>query len=183
MRAIHALRHSARARLRARFVGLSVLVLIAGASAVLVAATHAAQSPAYAAIDLGTLGGTATEALAITADGSVVGNSLAPDGWHGFMWTKQEGMVDLGTLGGHTSVVGAGFLASSPVNNAGEVVGQSETADGQLQAYVWTKQDGMIALPTPEGTNSCGASAINNAGLIVGSCQTGDGVHAVVWTR
>jgi probable HAF family extracellular repeat protein len=115
----------------------------------------------------------------------VFGNSLTATAWHAFVWTKKDGMVDLGTLGDNassTSVVGSGSFQSSPVNNAGAVVGQTDTAEG-LAAFVWTKQDGMVALETPAGAYDCGAQAINDAGVILGVCATDDGHRATVWMR
>ena len=51
-------------------------------------------------VDLGTLGGRYSNAVAVTASGQVVGNStLAGDTVsHAFSWTASGGMVDLGTL-------------------------------------------------------------------------------------
>ena len=51
--------------------------------------------------DLGTLGGTYSDALALNDQGRVVGRSSTPSGaYHAFSWTSGEGMIDLGTLGG-----------------------------------------------------------------------------------
>ena len=50
---------------------------------------------------------------------------------HAFSWTQAGGMVDLGTLGGSTSVAQA-------VNDAGQVVGYSGTAGDVAQhAVLW----------------------------------------------
>ena len=52
--------------------------------------------------DLGTLGGTFSGASSISR-GVVVGESTTAAGdIHAFRWTRQTGMVDLGTLGGGT---------------------------------------------------------------------------------
>ena len=52
-------------------------------------------------VDLGTLGGSYSVALAVNDSGQVVGSSSPrrrrP---HAFSWTQTGGMVDLGTLGG-----------------------------------------------------------------------------------
>lgn len=70
-------------------------------------------------------------------------------------------MIDLGTLGGSWSVAGwAGAL-----NNSGQVVGQSATANGESHAFLW---DGhaMIDLGTT-GEESM-ALAINDRGQVIG---------------
>jgi probable HAF family extracellular repeat protein len=81
--------------------------------------------------------------------------------------------MDLGTLGGNHSL-------AYGVNEAGQVVGMSQTADGQWQAFVW--QDGqMTGLGTLGGTQSS-AYAVNNSGHVVGeSTDGGQRWRAFVW--
>src|SRR4051794_12756852 len=50
-------------------------------------------------------------------------------------------LIDLGTLGGSSA-------GSSAVNDAGQVVGQSDTSAGELHAFSWTQAGGMIDLGT-----------------------------------
>lgn len=62
-------------------------------------------------IDLGTLGGNFSDAIAVNANGQVVGFSFtAADERHAFSGTEAGGVVDLGTFGGDFSV--AGFHAT-----------------------------------------------------------------------
>src|SRR6267143_2084687 len=63
--------------------------------------------------------------------------------------------VDLGTLGGHAS-------EPTAVNDRGQVVGYSDTADGHVHAFSWTEADGMIDLGIGE------ANAVNDRGEVVG---------------
>jgi probable HAF family extracellular repeat protein len=81
--------------------------------------------------------------------------------------------MDLGTLGGNHSL-------AYGVNEAGQVVGASQTAEGQWQAFLW--QDGqMTGLGTLGGTQST-AYAVNLSGHVVGeSTGDGHGWRAVVW--
>ena len=97
-----------------------------------------------AAIDLGTLGGTNSNAVAINDHGQVVGNSELFPGEtvsHSFSWTAAGGMVDLGTLGGTNSNAVA-------VNDNGQVAGNSELLPEETvsHAFSWTAAGGMVDL-------------------------------------
>jgi probable HAF family extracellular repeat protein len=132
-------------------------------------------------IDLGTLGGEHSEALAVNGRVQVVGGSAtAKPGGHGFLWQNGK-MTDLGTLGG--------WQGSEPnaINESGQVVGRAATTAkntiGWLiwHAFLW--QNGkMTDLGTLGGANS-EAVAINERGQIVGWAQATNGMrHAVLWT-
>src|SRR5579864_6205464 len=79
--------------------------------------------PRYAITDVGTLGGTFSEAVGISNRGSVSGDSTLPGDSviHGFFWEKGV-ITDLGTLGGPNSYAPEEW---SP-NNRGEVAGFSD---------------------------------------------------------
>src|SRR5262249_40204275 len=82
-----------------------------------------AVSPAgsYKVRDLGNLGGTVAVAFRINETGQVVGWATTPTGeQHGFRWTEDRGMVDLGMLPGTT--------LSQPfgLNNRGDAVGEAD---------------------------------------------------------
>ena len=69
-------------------------------------------------IDLGTLGGSTSQAESVNSLGHVVGRSLTAGGQtHAFLWTPTGGMIDLGTVAGTT------YSAASDINDAGVVVG------------------------------------------------------------
>jgi len=78
--------------------------------------------------------------MAITDSGTIIGQSPNSAGLkHAFSWTLSGGFVDLGTLGGDSSVA----LAS---NNKGWIVGTSLTGatTGQIfHGFLWTPSGGM----------------------------------------
>lgn len=127
--------------------------------------------------DLGTLGGTIGIANWMNNRGQVVGNSnVAGDqDFHAFLWDKEEGLKDLGSLPGGSS------SAANWINDAGEVVGGSNSSNGD-RAVLW-KNGAMIDLGILQGDCSSEAWAINSQGQIVGNSSPDcvqDG-NAVLW--
>lgn len=108
----------------------------------------------------------------------------------GFVWQKGA-MTQLSTLGGDNGV-------ASAVNNAGQVVGWSETSFHdptcnapqvlQFKATLWDPSGQIHALPQFRNDPDSAAVAINNNGQVVGIsgiCSNAIGgysaIHAVLW--
>jgi probable HAF family extracellular repeat protein len=112
---------------------------------------------------------------------------------HAFLWTPGVGMQDLGALHGLTSSV------AYDINNAGQVVGRSFSADPIIvpptdpeyrsRAFLWAPGQGMQELGPLSGGYAV-AYAINDAGQVVGRSWLstftpppyGQHVRAVLWT-
>jgi probable HAF family extracellular repeat protein len=122
-------------------------------------------------IDLGNLGGTGhgfgNIALNMNNKGQVVGNSDLPGdtATHAFLWTREKGMQDLGTLPGDFISAGLG------INDRAEVVGVSIDASFNLRAYLWQKghmTDLNNLIPSDSTLSLILACSINSQGQIVG---------------
>jgi len=145
-------------------------------------------------LDLGTLGGPDAWAASVNERGQVAGWALVDSSvnpitsqptQHPFLW-QNDRMIDLGTLGGTSAVVGSlqdpGSGAS--LNNRGQVIGTSNL-EGDLthHPFLWDK-----AVLTDLGTlggNSGEAYWINNGGEVVGRADLpGSQVHhAFLWKK
>jgi probable HAF family extracellular repeat protein len=120
--------------------------------------------------DLGSLGGTYSQAHAANRDGSViVGLSDWVDGQrHAFRWTEAGGMQDLDKTPGNSS-------GALDVNADGSVVvGYSGDT-----AFRWTETTGMTSLGVLSGQSHSGATSVSDDGnTVVG--ESGD--RAFIWT-
>lgn len=80
------------------------------------------------------------------------------------------------------SNLGGSYTYANAVNDAGIIVGSSETADGQNRAVMW--RDGNLAVLDSSG-DYAQASSINAQGQIVGLANTSAGgvVRATLWDK
>jgi probable HAF family extracellular repeat protein len=141
--------------------------------------------------DLGTLsGGTDAIAAMINTPGQVAGwsyTSSSPNAncfsqfaltTGSFIWDKQNGMTDLGGLGGTCTL-------AADLNNRGQVVGQSNLAGDQVaHAFIWDRATGLTDLGTLGGSYSQ-AFAINQSGEAVGGANLPGDLQfdAVLWRK
>jgi probable HAF family extracellular repeat protein len=133
--------------------------------------------------DLGNLGGSGEfaghHACAINYRGEVVGHSdlTGDQTFHTFLWTKQTGMRDLGTIDGDVASTAIGL------NDRGVVVGTSLDSHFNPRAFVW--QNGVMSDLNAAVSSNPGrlylllGYSINAGGEIVGLAATADGnLHA-----
>ncbi len=133
-------------------------------------------------IDLGTLGGNVSEALAINESGLIVGRSdFSPDSayHHATLW-RNGTIMDLGVAGSCQN------STATAVNSAGDVVGGlGACTDNSGSAFMWKRGNPMVDLndlvSPPSDMHIEFASGINDRGEIVGSAflPTGE-VRAVL---
>jgi probable HAF family extracellular repeat protein len=140
-------------------------------------------------IDLGNLGGNLVNvAAAINDRGEVVGTASLPGNTAdpAFLWTRGEGMQNIGTLGTDKSGLPGGF---GGINNVGQVVGQScsgYAGTGNCRAFLW--QDNVMTdlntlIPADSPLYLVVGGQINDAGEIVGLGVTSSGQsHAFLAT-
>ena len=146
--------------------------------------THAVfWSPRTGPIDLGTLGGTRSDARALNNHGMAVGLAQKPgDGFfqaHPAVWKVDRAQVEVIELGPFVHGIAAG------VNDQGVVVGFfAASPTGPPTAFRWSETHGLTAIP-PLGGSRSQAGGINHAGDITGSSTVAPGspMHAVVWWR
>jgi probable HAF family extracellular repeat protein len=138
-------------------------------------------------INLGSLGGQlVSTAAAINDRGEIVGASDLPgdNALHSFLWTREYGMQDLGTLPGDVNSLPG---ATGGINNRQQVVGWSCDSGGNCRAYIWQNNvmtDLNALVPPTSPLYLVIAFAINDEGEIVGQAvqkSTGD-VHAFLAT-
>lgn len=113
-------------------------------------------------IDLGTMGGSASEAAAINGLGHVVGWTWFQGHTRAFLYDGK--MHDLGTLGGADA-------QAFGINDHGDVTGRSVTAAGVSRGFLY-QNGGMKALQSP-GAGAAGWT-INAAGQVGGDFAAPD---------
>ena len=145
-------------------IAIGMVIAIVGSTALSsVSVATATTQPSYTVKDLGTLGGSATDANAINEVGKVVGGAYtSSDLYHAVLWEKGK--------------------KAQAINNAGQVVGGSVTSSRTHHAVLWDKGN-KIDLGALGGNYSV-AQSINNASKVVGYSRTSSGnYHAFLWDK
>jgi len=142
-------------------------------------------SPGTGPVDLGTLGGTSSDARALNKHGMLVGAAQKPGDTffltHPTVWKvgRDGQVVEVIELGPFANGIAAA------VNDHGVVVGSFGAGPALLTtAFRWSEKDGLSIIPPLGGARSL-AGGINHFGDIAGSSTVSPGspLHAVVWWK
>jgi probable HAF family extracellular repeat protein len=106
--------------------------------------------------------GANTYAMAVNNSGEVVGSN-------------GEAMVVIdGQVQSLATLAGVEWSSGYGINNAGEVVGDGELANGTFRGMIWSPQGGAVLLGTLGGSSSQ-ATGVNNRGEVVGFASLANG--------
>jgi probable HAF family extracellular repeat protein len=148
------------------------IILILMNSVFVLSVSMAWSSVLYSITDLGTLGGTYSNAIRINNFGVIVGMA-ATNGdlaTHAFKWTNAV-MTDLGTLGGT-------YSSAWDINNTEDIIGSSSSVGNTtLNGFKWT--NGFMTDLGNFGGTITYMYGLNNAGEATGSATSG----AVKWAN
>jgi len=125
--------------------------------------------------DLGHLEGVApgvyNVATSINERGEVVGFAEASDGTqHGFLWTREKGMQDIGGFPG--AVNGTGAPCCNTINNNGEIVGFSIDANFNDRALIFLDKKAVDLnnfIPADSPLYLTASESLNDSGQITGT--------------
>lgn len=131
----------------------------------------------YEVTSLGTLPGFTTRGTSINDAGDVAGQ-LNPDpppgdGLHAFLWTPEDGVVDIGPT------TGSNFIGYS-INNATVVTGYRLLGLDRV-AFRWAMDSGFEDLGALGGHTWSRGTAINDAGQVAGVSSSDTETRAVLW--
>ncbi|HZC36137.1 MAG TPA: DUF3466 family protein, partial [Chthoniobacterales bacterium] len=113
-------------------------------------------------------------ALGLNNRGDVVGYSFQGDNYQAFLFSAADkSMTDVGSLGGKLN-------AACAINDAGQVTGYSQDGNGNLLAFIFSRNAPIASLGTLDGAASSEAFGINNSGAVAGDSQSGNQNHRPV---
>lgn len=128
--------------------------------------------------DLRTFGGYESSALGVNNRAHVVGFATdSANNARAFLWTENQGLQDLGTLGACCAIAGS-------INESDQVAGESATCDTCNQDVFFWEHGKMYHVPDFGGSIST-HSALNNRGQVVGGSNLPGDLygHAFVWDK
>src|SRR6201987_5931328 len=151
-------------------------VRLAGFSLVLAGAliVNASAQGRYKIVSVPTPAGYDSAALGLNDNGNVVGYNVQGDTYQAFLCSQSSGSsIDVGSLGGRMN-------AACAINGSDQGAGYSQDANGNLGAFIYTKDGGIKALGSLDGGVSSEAFGINNSGQAVGDSQNATNEHRPV---
>ena len=145
-----------------------------------------ANAQSYVFTDLGTLGGTFSQAKDLNNSGQIIGDATATTAYSSpALSTEWNGSVQNGFVASNSRFSSGGTIKA--INNSGQIAGQfATTISGSIwgwRASVWDGSN-RTELGTLNGTTHNEALDINDSGQVVGGSIIGatNGVHhATVW--
>src|SRR6267154_2374021 len=118
--------------------------------------------------------GANSAALWLNDKGEVVGYTLQGDDYQAFLFSyADKSMTEIQSLGGKLN-------AACAINSAGQVTGYSQDENGNLLAFVFSRNAPIASLGTLDGGSTSEAFGINNRGEVVGDSQSGNQNHRLV---
>lgn len=124
-------------------------------------------------------GGTASQALAVSADGNVVvGSTQAASGeLHAVRWSADGGLLELGRMPGGT------FSSARAVSADGAVVvGEGDALSATRAVFRWSAATGLVQLASLANAALCVPGGVSGDGnVVVGTCLTTNNA-AFRWT-
>jgi probable HAF family extracellular repeat protein len=118
--------------------------------------------------------GANSAALGINNNGEVVGYSFQGEDYQAFLYsTADQSMTDIGSLGGKLN-------AACAINDASQVTGYSQDGNGNLLAFLYSRNAPIASLGTLENGSTSEAFGINRNGQAVGDSQSGNQSHRPV---
>jgi probable HAF family extracellular repeat protein len=129
--------------------------------------------------------------VAVGTTGDCSNTQLPPfaAGAHAVLWDKYGSPHDLGSFGGtaNPAVRGIGNIAFA-VNNRNHVVGASvRPGKSNDEAFLWTKETGMVDLGRLDGDTNSAGLGINDKDEVVGGSVNGDLLtgdpHPFLWKK
>jgi len=127
-------------------------------------------------------GNFSSEALSVSADGSVIaGTGTTDKGSQAFIWTEGSGMVSLGNVADNSFKVS---FASKISADGKTIVGDGDPKGldnyNDRQGFVWTAADGMKKFGSLNSSVSYRASAVSSDGSVIAGYG---GKEAFYWTK
>jgi probable HAF family extracellular repeat protein len=150
-----------------------VLKSLGLACAICFASTAPAQNR-YQIIRLPAPQGANSVALGINNKGEVVGYSFQGEDFQAFLYSSSDqSFTDAGSFGGKIN-------AACAINDSGQATGYSQAENGNLLAFIYSREQSIAPLGTLEGGSTSQAFGINNSGAVVGDSQSGNQNHRPV---